>query len=214
MPDPPIKLVAFDMEGCLTADPTVWEVMHRKLGTWHSHGLPYWERYCAGRLGYDEFARMDVAVWRGAPAELLREAAAQVPLRPGCAGLLRALEEGGVEVAVISNGLLCVAERFSRDFGARHVQANRALAAGGRLTGELEVLMPYAGKGRALAQLRARRGLSRAEVAAVGDSPSDVAMFREARLGIAFRPSHPCVAEGASHVVDGEDLAPLLDLLL
>ncbi len=43
-----LRLVAFDMEGTLTCDPTVWELMHRRLGTWESHGLPYWERDAAG----------------------------------------------------------------------------------------------------------------------------------------------------------------------
>ena len=95
-----IKLVAFDMEGCLTADPTVWEIMHRKLGTWESHGHPYWKRYLAGEFGYDAFARMDVAVWQGAALSLLHEAAEEVPLMPGCAELLDALHEMKVDAVV------------------------------------------------------------------------------------------------------------------
>ena len=55
MSDDAIKLVAFDMDGCLAADPTVWELVHRRLGTWDSHGRPYWQRFLAGGLDYDEF---------------------------------------------------------------------------------------------------------------------------------------------------------------
>ena len=90
------------MEGVLSADPTVWEIMHGKLGTWDSHGRPYWERYQAGELGYDRFARMDVAVWRGAEAGLLREAAREVRWMNGCSEVLGALGEAGVTVAVPS----------------------------------------------------------------------------------------------------------------
>ena len=214
MSEPAIKLVAFDMEGCLTADPTVWEIMHRKLGSWESHGLPYWQRYCAGGLDYDEFARMDVAAWGRAPVSMLEEAAAEVPLMNGCAELLSALHAAGIRTAVISNGLACVAERLSRSFGVAHVYANRVVKDGERLSGRIEILVPYGGKGQVLTGLERRLGVRPEEVAAVGDSVSDIAMFRAARLGIAFRPSAARVAEAATHIVADGGLTALLPLLL
>lgn len=209
----PIELVAFDMEGCLTADPTVWEIMHRRLGTWESHGLPYWDRYRAGGLDYDEFARMDVAVWRDAPLATLHRAAADVPLMPGCRAVLRELSARRVAVAIITNGLACVADRFTGELGVAHVFANRVASDGDRLTGGLEVRVPYDAKGRILRQLAADLGVERARIAAVGDSASDAAMFREARLGIAFRTTDPHMRAAATHVVDGPDLRALLGLL-
>ncbi len=213
MSEPPIRLVAFDMEGCLTAEPTVWEIMHRKLGTWQSHGLPYWDLYRAGAFGYDEFLRMDVAVWRGAPAAMLLEAAAEVPLMAGCAEVLRELSLDGTAIAVITNGLTCVADRFQRGFGVRHAYANRPVADGDRLTGEVEIRVPYSEKGAILRRLMAELGVWPEEVAAVGDSASDVAMFRAARVGVAVRPSEASVAEAATHVVEGGDLRALLPIL-
>lgn len=209
----PIRLVAFDMEGCLTADPTVWELMHRRIGTWESHGLPYWDRYRAGGLDYDEFARMDVAVWGGAPRETLRLAAADVPLMPGCREVLAALAERGVAIAVISNGLMCVAGRLVEELGVAHALANRVVTEGDRLTGELEILVPYAAKGALLRELAARLGIDRAGIATVGDSPSDVAMFREARIGIAFGTADAETRTGATHVVEGTDLRAVLPYL-
>jgi phosphoserine phosphatase len=214
MRPPTLKLAAFDMEGCLTADPTVWEIMHRKLGTWESHGLPYWNRYRAGGLEYDEFARMDVAVWRGAPLDLLEEAAGEVPFMPGCAQLLTGLSAAGVHVAVITNGLSCVADRFRQAFGVRHTYANHVVSDGGRLTGGIEIRVPYRDKGLVLRTLADRMGLGREEVAAIGDSPADVAMFQAACIGIAFRPCHPTVAQAATHVVHEGDLQALLPLLM
>jgi len=209
----PVELVAFDMEGCLTTDPTVWELMHRRLGTWESHGLPYLERFRAGELDYDEFARLDVAAWRGAPAGLLEECAARVPLREGCAELLRALRRAGVALAVITNGLRCAAERF-RALGVEHVFANRALADGAVLSGRLELEVPYGGKGRVLRRLAARLGVARERVAAVGDGPADVAMFAEAGVSVAVCPRDPEVVRAARHVLAGDSLAPLRALLL
>jgi phosphoserine phosphatase len=208
-----IQLVAFDMEGCLTAEPTVWEIMHRRLGTWDSHGLPYWERYLAGGVHYDEFARMDVAVWRGAPEGMLHEAARDVPLMSGCAEALNALRRAGVRLALISNGLMCVAGRFEREFAFSHVHANRAVSCEGVLTGGIEIHVPYEDKGRVLREMAAHLGLRREEIASVGDSGADVAMFRESAVSIAVRPREAEVAEAATHVLDDHDLRPILDIL-
>lgn len=157
---------------------------------------------------------MDVAVWRGARAGMLHESAAEVALMPGCAEALGGLIAAGVTVAVITNGLHCVADRFSTDFGVAHVFGNRVVAEGGRLTGEIELLMPYGEKGEVLRALTTDLGLTASQVAAVGDSPADIAMFRAARIGVAFCPCDPSVAEDATHVVHEKNLRPLLDILL
>lgn len=208
-----IRLVAFDMEGCLTTDPTVWELMHRRWRTWETHGRIYWDRYRAGGLTYDEFARLDVDAWRGAPISLLLESAAEVPLMPGCNEVLAELSRRGIAIAIISNGLIHVAERF-RPLGVRHVFANDVLTSpDGRIHG-IDLRVPYDNKGYILRQLTHEMGLSREQVAAVGDSLSDVAMFREAACGIAFRPSGEAVAAAANYCVQDTDLSPVLELVL
>ena len=209
-----LKLVAFDMEGTLTDDPTVWEIMHRKLGTWESHGQPYWERYRTGEVGYDDFARMDVAVWRDAEDALLLASVEEVPLVPGCAELLGALHGRGVTTAIISNGLVCMGERLARDFGVARVYANRRRVVDGRLTGEVDILVPYEAKGETLRRVMTELGVTPEQTAAVGDSRSDAAMFREVGLGVAFRPSDPHVLDGAHHVVKAGDLSEVGGLLL
>ena len=129
-----IRLVVFDLEGTLTSAPTVWELMHRKIGTWESHGMPYWEQFRAGRIGYDAFARKDAATWEGMPVSLLDEAVNEVPLMTGCAELLRLLSERGVPAAIVSNGLERLGLRLAREFTVARVAANRAVVADGRLT--------------------------------------------------------------------------------
>ena len=209
-----IKLAVFDMEGCLTDDPTVWEIMHRKRGTWESHGLRYWEQYRAGELDYDTFARMDVEAWGRAPVELLDAAAREVPLMAGCTELLAGLRAGGVRVAIVSNGLMDVAERFRREFGVTHVLANRIVTEDGRLTGAISIDVPYEGKGAAVRALAGELGLRRGEIAAVGDSRSDIAMFREAGLAVAFRPGEEAVSAAATHTVREKDLRAVLGIVV
>ncbi len=201
-----IRLVAFDMEGCLTRDPTLWEIMHRKNNTWHSHGERYWKEYLAGRLGYDEFAAMDVATWRGAPVAMLEEAAAEVPLMPGCRELAGILRNNDVCSVLISNGLMCAARRFESEFGFTQVFANTALSAGGRLTGELRIDVPHDAKGVILAGVMADLGIGRGQAAAVGDSAADIAMFDAAGVSVAVCPCDAAVREAATYVLDGKNL--------
>jgi phosphoserine phosphatase len=209
-----IKLVAFDMEGCLTDTPTLWEIMHTRIGTWDSHGRPYWEQYRAGAFDYDTFARMDVSVWQGSPVAELHASVRDVPLMPGCDELLGSLADAGIAMAIISNGLLCLAARFRDAYGVEHLFANRVHIEDGRLTGGLDVVLPYEGKGGTLRALASRLGIPREAIASVGDSASDVGMFRESRIGVAFRPSDDVVTTGATHVVEDGDLRTLMPILL
>jgi phosphoserine phosphatase len=208
-----IKLVAFDMEGCLTDDPTIWEIMHRKWGTWESHGLPYWDRYLAGEFGFDDFARMDVAAWRGAPVDMLKESIGEVPLMPGCGELLGDLRKRGIRIAIITNGLVCLAERFCGELGVEWVYGNAVEAHGSRLTGGLSLRVPFRAKGETLREIAGEMGLQRREIAAVGDGRADVEMFRLAGKSVAFCPRHLEVAEQATHVVRERDLRALLPIL-
>ncbi len=197
----------------MTSEPTVWEIMHRKLGTWESQGLVYWNSYLRGEVEYDDFARLDVRTWAGTSVSELEEAARQVPTMPGVEELLPALVGAGLSVALISNGLLELAEHIAGQYGVQHVFANRALHRDGKLTGELDILVPYESKGAVLTRLMSRLGLSPENVAAVGDARADLAMFQEAGLSIAFRPVDSEVA-GKTHAVFTENLGELLAVLL
>jgi len=208
-----IRLVVFDMEGTLTANPTVWELMHLKTGTWESHGLPYWEEFRAGGVGYDAFARKDVATWKGMPVSLLDEAVAEVPLMRGCAELLGFLGRRGIKTAIISNGLERLGIRLARAFQVTRVAANREVVEDGHLTGELELLIPYDEKGAALLRLAADLDVPPGQVMVVGDGVADIAMFRHAGRSVAFRPENDCVADAADHVLKAPDLRRVMPLI-
>ena len=208
-----IRLVVFDMEGTLTADPTVWEIMHLKNGTWESHGLPYWEQYRAGGMHYDEFARKDVATWAGAPVARLDEAVEEVPLMPGCVALLTLLRERGVRTAIVSNGLECLGRRLVRDFGIDRVAANRRVASDGHLTGGLDLLVPHAEKGDIMRRIADELGVPLASTMAVGDGVADIAMFESAGVSVAFRAENDDVARAADHIVPDSDLRQIIPLL-
>lgn len=213
MASPDIQLVVFDMEGTLTDDPTLWEVMHGKNGTWDSHGEPYWEQYRAGKIEYDDFARMDVATWKGAEAGLLNEAVNEVPLMPGCGELMNHLKARSIPSAIVSNGLECLALRLAREFGIARVEANRAAIENDHLTGELLLRVLFNEKAAALAHIASEFNVPMQSVMAVGDGTADVQMFRTAGHSVAFCPHDESIAAAADYVITEPELRKLIPLI-
>lgn len=209
-----IQLVVFDMEGTLTTDPTVWEIMHLKNGTWKSHGLPYWESFRAGGLHYDKFARKDVAAWKGAPVSMLEDAVTEVPLTAGCEALLAGLRDRGIRSAIVSNGLERLGLRLAKELGIHRVAANREVVADDVLTGELEIGVPFDEKGKALLDLLGEMAVHPAEVMVVGDGIADVQMFQHAGRSVAFMAESAEVAAAADYIISEPDLRRVLEVLL
>jgi len=208
-----LKLVAFDIEGTLTVNPTIWEIMHQKLGTWESHGCPYWERFLRGEFDYDTFAKMDIAVWQGAPVELLLESAREVGYVSGCAEVIRELHERGIMVCAISCGLDVLSQRMSDELGIEHHFANRALHDNGTLSGELQLNVPFGEKGRVLEELLDRVRVPPEEVAAVGDHYIDIPMFELSGFSIAFNSDEPETNDAATCSVTSDSLTAILEHL-
>jgi phosphoserine phosphatase len=208
-----VDLIVFDMEGTLTTDPTVWEIMHQKNGTWESHGAPYWEQFKAGAFPYDEFARLDVAAWAGAPLAMLEEAVGEVPLMPGCAELFDVIKAHGIRTAIVSNGLERLALRLAKKFSIDRVEANREVIADGLLTGGVDIRVPYEEKGEALTRIANDLNIPLSRVMAVGDGVADAAMFKLTAIGVAVGPENDHVAGAADHVIHEPDLLHIIPLL-
>ena len=208
-----LRLVAFDIEGTLTVDPTIWEIMHRKLGSWESHGDPYWQRFRRGEFDYDTFARMDVACWKGSPHSLLVESAREVRCVPGCREVMEALHSRNIVVCAISCGLDTLSQRLSVELGIERHFANSALHGDGRLSGDLQINVPYGEKGHILGDLLQRLGIAPENAASVGDHAMDISMFRTTGFSVAFNTSDPAVGRAATRSVHSESLAAVLDHL-
>ena len=208
-----LKLVAFDIEGTLTVDPTVWEIMHKKRGTWQSHGQPYYERFLQGEFDYDTFAKMDVATWRGARYDMLEASACEVGYMPGCGDVMRTLHERGVSICAISCGLDVLSRRLSDEFGIEYHFANTAVHENGTLSGELQINVPFREKGHVLQDVMDRLGVVPEEVASVGDHYIDVPMFEISAVSIAFNSTEDETNAAATHRVTSDTLTAILDHL-
>ncbi|MCD4738044.1 MAG: HAD family phosphatase [Anaerolineae bacterium] len=198
------RLAVFDLDGTLKTvrDPYVY--LHRRLGV-AEEGEALIARGKAGQLSYEEWLRADALLWRGAQRSQLEQWLREIPYLPGAREALARLGEAGVQIAIISAGLLLHAELVADEADIDHIFANEILfedrGAGEVVSGEVRAHVSYRGKGAVLARLQAELGIPPAETIALGDTRGDIPLFERAAFSVAVRPDHPQVAAAADIVL-------------
>jgi len=207
-----LKLAVFDLDGTLkkVRDPYVY--LHQRLGTW-PQSQAFFSDGLAGRIPYEEWLRLDAAMWKGVPRAHIEALFRQNPYLPGARETVQALRARGVRIAILSTGLLIHAAQVQADLGVEYVAANEILFEAGRVSGEVRAHIPEGGKGAVMEDLLARMGVRSAECLAVGDGESDVALFQRAGVSVAVAPHSDLVRTAADIVLPQPDLRPLLDRL-
>lgn len=123
---------------------------------------------------------------------------ASARLAPGVDEAFRLLPERGVTTAIVSLSWDFIVEWFAQRFGAAHWAAVRL-----GLDGTVTPFWPE-DKGPWLERLMATLGVTRDEVAAVGDSPRDASMLRASGHAFYVGPEPPPDLHGIRHHPDGD----------
>ena len=207
-------IVFFDVDGTLLEQPkSSWRLIHEILGT-EAKADEYAELYRLGRITYEEWARLDASLWRGQDyAELRKMVLHRLKLREGARELFTLLKGLNVVTILISAGLSLVVEPVAKELGADVALSNKLIVKEGRLTGEVEVLVDFHGKGEIAKGIIKRLGLSQERTIAVGDDLNDISIFVVVAHPIAYNPSAPEVAKKARYVIYSRTLYPLKALL-
>ncbi|MEK6558171.1 MAG: HAD-IB family phosphatase, partial [Candidatus Margulisiibacteriota bacterium] len=142
-----IEIAFFDIDGTLHHGETLWEIIHKKNGTWDTLGISYWEAFLAGRIDYPTFARLDVKAWEGFRESEFKEALREVSLFTEAIQVFNTLRESGTLTYLISNGIAQLADHIVTLHGLTGYVANPVHIENGRLTGEITLSLPYHGKG-------------------------------------------------------------------
>ncbi|MBS7609801.1 HAD family phosphatase [Candidatus Bathyarchaeota archaeon] len=207
-----LKLVAFDLDGTLTCIDSIWRYLHEALGTWDRASI-YAKRYERHEISYEEWARLDVALWKDIPIGRIKELVDRIPYVANAKEAIRILRLRGMKVGVISAGLTILTERASRELELDFAFANALKVQHGRLTGDIEVFVTFDGKGSILRSIREGYGLRAYECAAVGDDETDISLFQEAGTRIAFNPKSPRLEALADVTIRSCDLMEVLRFL-
>lgn len=206
------KLVSFDMDGTLIRDTTADLFFATLLDV--RQGVEKLEvGLRAGDIHYSDFMVNVAHVMKELSLDFIAANFERVPLVSGIAETVDALKKKGVAVMLITTSGQYFADlfrqRFNFDhaFGTKHHIDERGFVGVG-----IEVCSS-ATKVEHLRRIAAEHGLSLAECVAVGDSFSDIPVFKEAGLAIAF--NYDESLEGLADVyVRSDDLTTVLKYII
>ena len=209
-------LVCFDMDGTLTNIRSSWRWVHDCLGV---DSEPNYRAYLNQEIDIDEFMRRDIALWTGVKPDFsekdLIRCFQTMPLVGGIQETVAALEDCGMHCVIISGGIDLAAEMLMKEFGfedfiADHVNTNPD----GTLTGEGTNKVNLEDKSIWVREYQKRYGTTQERTVSIGNSFTDIPMFKASGLSIAFNPTDPYTEEAATHTVRSDNIADILDYVI
>lgn len=166
-----------------------------------------------GEMGFEESLEARVALLAGLEdGALARAYVERISINPGARTLVKTMNDRGAYTALVSGGFTYFTEKVAADVGFQHNRANVLNMADGVLDGTVtKPILGRESKQVAMDELCAMRGITRADVIAVGDGANDLAMIEAAGLGVAYHAKAALKAK-ADVVLDHSDLSALLAL--
>jgi phosphoserine phosphatase len=205
--------VIFDVDGTLTEIRSIWQFIHQQLGTWETAGKHYLQQFLDGKISYETFARLDAREWSGTPLETMEAIVQSVKYMNGVLETFEYLNAQRNPLFIISSGLFVLVKRIIYELGVTWGIANELEVQDRTLTGGVRINVPWNGKGMVLTQISKKFDIDLATATAVGDSHTDISMFRLCGTSVAFNPSSEDVVAAATHVVQEPDLRNILSFL-
>ena len=207
-----LRLALFDLDGTIRCVRDPWVHLHEFLGAAAQARdlMPRWRR---GELSYDEWARLDAALWRGVLRARMVAALAGNPVRRGARELVGWFTSKAIPCVGISTGLSIFHEHTARDLGLDRVICNELHFDGDVCTGEITINVREESKGEVMDAVLAEYGVRAEEVVAFGDGKADIPLFKKAGLGVAVCPVHAQVRESADYVVEAEPIDGALEIV-
>ena len=209
-------LVCFDMDGTLTKLRSSWCWVH---SCFEVDNEPAYQAFCNGEIDEPEFMRRDIALWTNKnPDVTIRDIAVlfrDMPLIDGIQETIACLKANGIRTVIISGGIDLAAKMLADEFGFDDYIADEVLSyEDGRLTGEGKMNVDLRDKGINVRQYIEKYGTTMERTVSVGNSFTDIPMFKNSGMSIAFNPTDPYTQEAATHTVFSENIADILDFIM
>ena len=209
-------LVCFDMDGTLTKLRSSWCWVHSCFAV---DNEPAYQAFCNGEIDEPEFMRRDIALWTNKnPDVTIRDIAVlfrDMPLIDGIQETIACLKANGIRTVIISGGIDLAAKMLANEFGFDDYIADEVLSyEDGRLTGEGKMNVDLRDKGINVRQYIEKYGTTMERTVSVGNSFTDIPMFKNSGMSIAFNPTDPYTQEAATHTIFSENIADILDFII
>jgi len=164
-----------------------------------------------GELDFEEALIERVGLLKGLDASIIEKVLEErITFMPGGAALLATMKANGGYAALVSGGFTAFTAAVAETLGFDENHANTLLIEDGVLSGDVgRPILGKQAKVDALERITKARGLSAADVMAVGDGANDLGMLHMAGTGVALH-AKPSVAAECDVRINHGDLTALL----
>lgn len=204
-------VVVFDLDGTLLRDTTVLRLLATHLG--HGEAVVELDRaISAGEISSRTIADRSAAWFAGCTAAEMDAVLADGPWIRGIAETVAELSSAGTNVLLGTITWRFAARLLGDRYGFDAVSGTELEADDGVFTGRVTRHFDGVDKLRFVEAWCAEHGYTLAQVAAVGDSRSDVPLFERVDRAVALNAT-PDAERAASHTLAADDLRDTLALL-
>ncbi len=209
-------LVCFDMDGVLTNIRSSWCWIHQCLDVDNEES---YQLFCNGEINEPEFMKRDIGLWLkvkpnvsyGDLIKLFRE----MPLIEGIQETVACLKMNGIRSVIVSGGIDLAARMLKEEYGFDDYIADELLAdENGILTGEGVMNVDLADKGINIRDFIKKYDTVKERTVSIGNSFTDINMFKNTGMSIAFNPTDIYTEEAATHTVRSKSITDVLDYIL
>lgn len=209
-------LVIFDMDGVLTACKSSWEHVHREMGVDNSGSL---RLFVEGKIDENEFIRRDIALWLEKNPDIREKDILRIlrtmPLIGGIQETVACLKYNGIRSVICSGGIKIASAMIAGDYGFDGYTGVEILKnPDGSFTGEGKTDVDLIDKGASARHLIEKYGTAKERTVSVGNSYTDIKMFENTGLSIAFNPTDAETENAADRTVRSGNISDILGIIL
>jgi phosphoserine phosphatase len=207
-----IRLVSFDLDGTLFPETTTCMELGRRFG--HLDVITELERkYQNFEISNREVAEGDASAYAGRCVEEIERAVLMIPTIRGFAETIGTLHEHGMITLIVTVSWSFAARALARKHGITGYAGAEMTEVAGILTGQIYRHFEAEDKVRFVQGFGQQLGISLSQCAAVGDSRSDIPLFKAAGFSIALNATEHARA-AATCSLQSNDLTDILPLIL
>ncbi|MGV3627147.1 MAG: phosphoserine phosphatase SerB [Betaproteobacteria bacterium] len=206
------KLLVMDMDSTLITMETIDELADM-VGI-KAEVAKITESAMRGEIEYDESLRRRLALLRGLDASALQSVYDErLRFSPGAERMLEQVRAAGIRTLLVSGGFSYMTDRLKTRVKLDYTHSNALEIANGKLTGKVIGDIVNADMKRAtLLRVAAELGISRTQIAGVGDGANDLKFMAECGVSVAYR-AKPVVREKTTYAINHAGLDAMLYLL-
>lgn len=167
-----------------------------------------------GEIEYDESLRRRLALLKGLDESALQRVYDErLCFSPGAETLLEKIRAAGIKTLLVSGGFTYMTDRLKTRVRLDYTHSNVLEISNGKLTGKVIGDIVNADMKRSsLLRVAAELGITRAQIAGVGDGANDLKFMAECGVSVAYR-AKPVVREKTTYALNHSGLDAMLWLL-